>query len=464
MKKSIAEQISAFEATRQAKGARMGEIMDAAAEKGETLDQAAQEEYDALEGEVKSIDDHLVRLRKHEALQIAGATAAKGANEEEGSRSRGAAATLRPTPGVRVGERLLPKGIPFVRYACALASQKGNLLQAAEVAKRWKDSSPEVEMVLKAAVSAGTTTDSTWAGPLVQYQNMASEFIEYLYPQTIIGRIPGLVRVPFKIKVPRQTGAATVGWVGEGKPAPLTSLAFDSVTLDQLKLAGIIPITLELARLADPSAEMLVRDSLSKAIVKLMDNDFIDPDKAASANVSPASLTYGVTPITPTGTTYDYLKADLKSCLQAFFDARIPLTGTVMLMREAQALAMSLMETDIGNRRFPNLTMNGGEAFGLPVVTSENIPHTEGSPQEGDPIIFISATDVMLADDGEVTIDASTEASLQMNTAPDDPMTSSTIMVSMFQQGMVAIRAERMINWTKRRSAAVQFIKAGKYA
>jgi HK97 family phage prohead protease len=46
MKKTIAEQISAFEATRQAKSGRMDELMDAAAEKGETLDQAQQDEYD----------------------------------------------------------------------------------------------------------------------------------------------------------------------------------------------------------------------------------------------------------------------------------------------------------------------------------------------------------------------------------------------------------------------------------
>jgi len=66
-KKTHAEQIRDFEATRAAKAARMDELMEAAGEKGETLDDAATEEYDGLEAEVKSIDAHLVRLRALEA-------------------------------------------------------------------------------------------------------------------------------------------------------------------------------------------------------------------------------------------------------------------------------------------------------------------------------------------------------------------------------------------------------------
>jgi HK97 family phage major capsid protein len=67
------------------------------------------------------------------------------------------------------------------------------------------------------------------------------------------------------------TAGATVNWVGEGAPKPLTSLAFDSITLDFAKIAGIIVLNDELVRLAAPSAELLVRNGLaaSVAIVNL---------------------------------------------------------------------------------------------------------------------------------------------------------------------------------------------------
>lgn len=460
MKKTVAEQISAFEETRKAKSLRMDEIMDEAADTGATLDDAAKEEYDGLADEVKEIDEHLVRLRAREQTIVKDAAPVKGATPEEASKSR---------TGVRVQVRgsNVPQGIGFVRLLAAKTNaylSKGAFspLDFVKARPEWQSETPEVEAVLKAAVSAGTTTDTTWAAPLVEYQNLASEFVEYLRPLTIIGRIPGLRNVPFKVKFPRQTGAATASWVGESKPKPATSLAFDSLTMDPLKVAGIVPLSMELMRFSSPSAEMIIRDDLAGAIAQLVDNDFVDPDKSASANVSPASITYGVTPTTATGTTYAYLKADVKSTFANFLAANI--TPDVTIMSQAQALAFSLMETTLGVPQFPGLTMNGGPFMGTTAIASENIPYTEDSPQEGSPIIFLRSGDIALADDGGVEVDVSTEASIEMSTTPADPVDASTVTVSLWQHNLVGVRAERMINWTKRRAAAVQYISAGKYA
>lgn len=457
MKKTLAEQISAFESTRAAKAARMDDLMDAAAEKGETLDDAAKQEYDDLERDVKEIDEHLVRLRAREKANKDAAVPADGKTDKGAAESRS---------GVRVEsiKANVPPGIPFTRYTLALARAKGNRLEALEIArsiKAWHNT-PEVENVLKAAVSAGTTTDSTWAAPLVEYQVMAQEFIEYLRPRTIIGRIPGLRRVPFKVKVPRQTAVASVGWVGEGKPKPVGSGAFDSVTLDHYKIAGIIVLTDELVRLSNPSAETLAREDLAGGIVELMDNDFIDPDKAVSANVSPPSITNGVTPRAATGTEYSHLVADSKVVMDNFIAANI--TPDTVIMSQGQAWSFSMMENSLGQRRFPDLTMEGGTWLGLNVVTSQNVPDTDSSPQEGKPIIFLRASEIMLADEGEVMIDISREASLQMDSAPTDPVAAATVLVSLWQHNMTGVRAERMVNWAKRRDAAVQFISSAKYA
>ena len=65
-------------------------------------------------------------------------------------------------------------------------------------------------------------------------------------------------------------------------------------------------------RFSNPSAEALVRQDLINTIVQTMDKDFVDPTKAASAGVSPASITNGVTPVVASGTDADALKADFK--------------------------------------------------------------------------------------------------------------------------------------------------------
>ena len=461
MKKSIAEQIAGFDATRASKAAAIATIMEKAADEGVTLDAAQKEEHDGLVADVKEIDEHLKRLRDLEQMNLSKAIVV----EPTHVRSVEDAGRVRDPIRVQVLPKKVAPGIGFTRMVMALARSQGNPMLAHEIAKaneQWRAETPDVETVLKAAVAAGTMSDSTWAAPLVQYQNLASEFIEYTRPLTIIGRIPGLRRVPFKVKIPRQTGASSVGWVGEAKVRKVSAQAFDSVTLDFANIAGIVVITKELLRHGQPSSEMLVRDDLAKGIVQFMDGQFVDPTKAAD-DVSPASITNGVTPIVATGTTAAHLRADFKSAVQAYLDADLTPADGVVIMSQGLALAISLMTNDLGNPEFPGITMNGGTFMGLPVVASESVPATGGSPTDGGLIILAKAGDILLADEGGITVDASREASLQMDDSPDSPATASTNMISLFQHGMIGIRAEREINWKKRRSASVQYISSAKY-
>jgi len=275
MPKTVAEQISAFEATRQAKAARMDELMEKAAETGETLDTAQSEEYDGIANEVKSIDEHLVRLadlEKSNALKAKAVERPK--NPEEASQVRGGAV-------VSSMKDNLPPGIEFARYAMCLATAKGNTSQALEIAAVRYPDQPRIQTTLKAAVAAGTTTHVTWASPLVDYQQFAGDFVEFLRPQTIIGKfgvgnIPSLRRVPFNIQIAGQTSGGDGYWVGEGAPKPLTKFDFNRITLRWAKVANIAVLTEELVRFSNPSAEMLVRDSLAAAIIHRPEMLFLD--------------------------------------------------------------------------------------------------------------------------------------------------------------------------------------------
>lgn len=461
-KKPLSEQIAAFEATRAAKAARMTEIQDSAIEEGRTKTAEEREEFETLERDIGEVDKELNDLRRLEKMNLQTLKPVEGSTPALASQSRAATGTFVPAQA----KVKLPPGIGFTRYVMALHLAKGNLMMAERVAQsndRWMNETPEVVEVVRSAINAGTTTDTTWAGPLVPYQNLQQDFIEYLRPLTIVGRIPGLRRVPFKVKIPRQTGAATVGWVGEGKIKPLSQLAFDSITLDINKIAGIVVLSDELVRLSNPSAEMLVRDELAGAIVQYMDRAFVDPT-AASTDVSPASITYGVSAVTATGTTASALRQDVRTLMATFLDSNLQLNSAVWIMTQQTALGISLMVNTLGQPEFPGISMMGGTFLNIPVVTSEGVPATGGSPTDGFPIILVNAGDVLLADDGQVMIDASREASLQMDSAPDSPETASTVMVSMWQHNLMAIKAERYITWKLRRAEAVGFIQNAKYA
>lgn len=443
---NIQELIASFEAKRKAAAERMETIITKSAEEGRTLDEAETEDYDTLSTELKSIDEHLERLRVHEKTLISKAVPVTTANTS----------TERSALEVRSGavitvQRSLPKGTAFTRYAMALMAAKGNLMQAHEISKRWHESTPEVESVLKAAVAAGSTTDPTFAAPLVEYQDMAGEFIELLRPQTIVGRIQGLRRVPFNIRMPGQNSGSSVGWVGEGRPKPVSRLSFDTTTLRFTKIAGIVVLTDELVRFSNPSAEALVQQDLTATIAQFSDEQFIDPAVAEVANVSPASVTNGVAPIPASGTNAAALRRDVRAVFGAFIAANMTPTNGVWIMSNTQALAISQMQNALGQDEFPGLTMNGGTFMGLPVITSESA---------GNVIALVNASEVLLADDGDVVLDASREASLQMDDAPG---TGAQTLVSLWQNNMVGLRAERFINWKRRRPAAVQYITGAAY-
>lgn len=473
---NVSDQIKSLEATRAAKAARMEEVMKASVDAGRTTDASEAEEFDTIEQEVAQIDKDLERLRKLEKAQAAAAKpviATDVTTTQRGSEVRGG--------GVIAVQRKLEKGIQFARFVGCMAMAKGSASEALNLAKQiFPNEKPlhdtlsvhtrmNGEMVLRAAVAAGTTTDSSWAGPLVQYTDMVEEFIEFLRPQTIIGKfgtngVPSLRRVPFNIRVPRQTSGGSASWVGEKAPKPVTSFAFDNVTLQWAKLAAISVITDELARFSSPSAETIIRDQLAAAIVQQSDSDFVNPANAGTANVKPASITNGVTAISTTGTNADAVRTDVANIFQPWINANMTPSSAVWIMSATTALKLSLMRNSLGQREFPDVTMMGGRFEGLPVIVSETLGLlSTGSPSS--PIVILAnANDIMLADDGQVTIDVSREASLQMDSAPDNPPTASTVFQSLWQTNSIGIKAERYINWVKARPQAVQYLDSVNWA
>jgi HK97 family phage major capsid protein/HK97 family phage prohead protease len=440
---NIAEQIKSFENKRAALAASLNDVMSKAADEGRTLDSEETEQYDNVSAEIKSVDSHLGRLRDMEANMAATAKpVTKAASGEVTTVTTAAPAIIRV-------EQKLEKGIAFARFTKSLAAAKGVRSEALSIAKSKYPDDTKLHHVLKAAVNAGTTTDPQWAGALVEYQDFANDFVEFLRPQTIIGRfgqggIPSLRQVPFNIRVPAQISGGAAQWVGQGKAKPLTKFDFESITFGFAKVAAISVLTEELIRFSTPSADVLVRNGLAESVIARLDADFINPAKAEEAGVSPASITNGIAGIPSTGNPDE----DASAAFGQFIDADLQPTGGVWLMSSTTALALSMRKNALGQKEYPEMTMLGGTFQGLPAIVSQYV---------GNQLVLVNAPDIYLADDGGVAVDMSSEASLEMESAPtgDSITPTGTELVSMWQTNSVAIRAERWINWRRRRSAAV---------
>ncbi|NIG13013.1 phage major capsid protein [Pantoea sp. Al-1710] len=445
---NIGEQIKSFEAKRASLDAERADVMQKAFDEGRTLDLEETDKYDELTGEVKSLDSHLNRLRDLEQQK---ATTAKPVQPAAGGDTVTTTKAVTP-PNIIHVEKPLEKGIGFARMAKLLAASKGLKSEAATLAKYQYPDDIKLQSVMKDLISAGSTSDPNWAGNLVTVQDYTADFIDFLRPQTIIGRfgaggIPGLTRIPFNVRIKGQTSGGAANWVGEGKAKPLTSFDFSQITLGFTKVAAIAVLTDEVIRLSTPSADSLVRQSLADAVIERLDEDFIDPDKTAVDGVSPASITNGAASSASTGVP----DQDANTALSVFIDANLSPTGAVWLMSSTTALTLSQRKNALGQREYPDMTMFGGTFNGLPVIVSQYIDNS---------LILVDAPNIYLADDGAVAIDISTEASLEMQSTPThDSITPTPIeLVSMFQTNSVAVRAERWINWQRRRDAAVSVI------
>ncbi|AOV01693.1 phage major capsid protein [Delftia tsuruhatensis] len=456
---NVSEQIKALEDKRKALTEERTTIQTKAVDEGRTKDGAEQERFAEITAEVAAIDKELGDLKVMEKDLIASAKPVKGQNDAEAAASRGT------VPVSVKNTHKLDKGIAFARAAKCLALGHLEHRDAIQIAKSLFGENESIvlatqQLVTKAAVPAATTTNQPWAGALVgEETSVFADFVEYLRPQTILGRfgqagIPGLRRVPFRVPLIGQTTGGAGYWVGEGQAKPLTQFDFNRTTLEPLKVANIAVATMEVIRDSSPSADVIIRDQLAAALRERLDIDFIDPAKAAVAGVSPASILNGVAGIVSSGTDADAVRGDIKALFSAFIAANNAPTSGVWVMPATTALALSLMQNPLGQSEFPGISMTGGTLFGLPVIVSEYVP-TDSS---GAIVALVNASDIYLGDEGGIDLSMSTEASLQMDNAPDNPTTASTVMVSLWQRNLVGFRAERAINWARRRPTAVAYL------
>lgn len=473
MAKTFAEQVADLQATRQTAQDTMKSLGQKSTDESRSMNTAEAEEFDTLKGSIKRLDDDIARI-SYLADMDKGTVKAL----EVPASVNQLTAPYRAPVELKKTEKL-EKGIGMARFAMCLVKAKGNHDMAFRLAEKHFPQTEGVVMTLKAlaeganlqelmrmkaTVAAGDTINGTWAAPLVYAQTFMGDFIEYLRPRTLIGQA-NFRPVPFNVRIAGQTSGGSASWVGQGKAKPVTKFDFNAVTVPFTKIAAISVLTQELARFSDPSAEALVRDSLADAVIARADTDLFDPDLAAVANVSPAGLLFGVTPVAVAGNTIDY--ADPASVRCAIAALWAPWDTTFMGARPAYyttpavARMLSLSREALGTAAFPGMTPTGGTLDGVPVRVSQYLANNGGSG--GAPFILVDEAEVFLADDGSVTLDASEQASIEMSDTPagsSNPSVaaSSVNLVSMWQTNSIALRAERFIWWGARRTGAVQWI------
>lgn len=464
---NIAEQIAALKEKQAELTQERLEIQSKAVGEGRGKDAEEQERFDQITADLGAVDKELGDMEILQKSMGKTLTPVKGSNQEEADASR--------APGI-VSKAIKLKeepGLMFARHALCMYAAKNNVGIAAQLAEQhYGEKSPvaqvlkgmggrSIEAVIKATVAAATTGDATWAGPLLAYNTYTQDFVEYQRALTILGQfgtgnIPAANRIPFNVHIKGQTSGGMAYWTGQGAPKPVTKFDFNDVYFGWFKVAAISVATDEMIRFSDPAIEVLIRNGLAQAGAERLNVDFIDPAFAGAANVSPASILNGVTPIVSSGTDADAVRADLLALQAPADDANNPLNTMVYVMHPKTAAALGNMYNPLGQREFPGISRRGGEIGGVPVIVSGYVPFDSS----GGIVAMMNAEDVWYADDGQATVDMSNQASIQMldNPTNNSATGTATSVVSMYQTDSTAFRMHRFANWKRRRESSFGYL------
>ena len=324
-------------------------------------------------------------------------------------------------------------------------ADRGGSHAAIDAAREWRDT-PQVlatledELQGKAAVASATTSDATWAGPLASY-GIASEAIQLLRGASILGALEGRFRkVPFRTDVSKETGTGTGGaWIGEGLSTPIAATAYTTVRQESYKGGKIVVLSRELLKVGHTDAERTVRDTVVAGVTAFHDQQFLDPTVTLSVNLRPAAITNGATAVTSTGTTAAQMTADLVGLIAAITTSGAALVWVMRPLTAARiAATLGAAATDMPRT-----------LFGIPLVLSAN------SPQQ---ITLIDAAHVLYSDDGALDISTSQQAALQLDDAPAEPTVAATVITSLFQRNLWAVKVVRWIAYLRAQTGAVAYM------
>jgi len=261
----------------------------------------------------------------------------------------------------------VPTGVLVGRFARAMGVARADPLgaEAFAVGKGWHLSTPAVTAALKGLI--GPVDAEALSG----LRAVGRDFATLLRPMTILGRLQGLRRVPFRVRMTRADAGTGAAWAGEAVPIPVSALTLNDggEQLLPLKAGGIATITSELVRSSDPIADALVAADIAAAVAAAMDAAFIDPANSGIDDVKPASVTAGAQQFESSGAGVAAIDADLAGMLDVLTDANLDLASAAWVMTARSATNLALMRTGNGGPAFPGMTARGGMLCGLPVIT-----------------------------------------------------------------------------------------------
>jgi hypothetical protein len=294
---------------------------------------------------------------------------------------------------------------------------------------------------MKAAVAPGTTTDSTWAQPLVAFQTLASAWFESLRSISMLDALlTDARRIPQGVRFAVTTATAAGNAVAQGAWTPVSKMSFVGDNLTPKKALALVVVDEALIELGGALAQNVLAAELRLAVA------------LAGDAVVAAALLAGITPAASTGDA----RHDLRVVLAA-----VPLKQSskpYVLTSPDAVKQLALLGVTDGPPAFPDASIpGGGSVSGMPLLGLDILSGYPGGL--GDLLLVVDAAQCA-GDSGDIVLTVSDQGTIQMSDSPSGPADE----VSLFQTNSIALKGDREFVFDKVRTNAVAAIKNVNYA
>lgn len=210
-----------------------------------------------------------------------------------------------------------------------------------------------------------------------------------------------------------------------------------TIELPEHKVACLVVLSAELARMSTPAAEAAIRRIVVDAIASFLDAEFLSSN-AAAAGESPAGIGNGQQPHVSTGSTLAAVHADLSSMAAKLGSWASP----VWVCRPKTFLSLAALD------RIRFLPTG-------PLLSGFPIAYSAASPAQ---LALLDLGAIHLADDGRSTIGLSEQAAL-LTDVGESPAGATT--VSLWQANLACLRIERYVTWLAAHDSAAVVMAVG---
>ena len=262
----------------RAKRATAFDALKALGEKKDFDPAKDQSEFDKLKAAVEAADAEIKRALEVQALEAQTATPVAG---QEGALAHKLYATVESDPylseAAAVAKGLTTKkGLMLGGFVRMIGKGGGSIFNAAPIAKALYGEAHPIAIELQKALVMGVGGSGGFGVP-PEYVN---EYIELLRPRAVVRAAnPRSMPMPRgSMTIPAQTSAASANYGAETGQITSSQPGIGQIVATVHKLTGLVPISNDLMRYADPAADAFVRDDMVKVMALREDLAFLTGD------------------------------------------------------------------------------------------------------------------------------------------------------------------------------------------